>query len=116
MHPMALMEEIRCARKAFAASFDSSDDQVDIVSILSGDTHLRYTSRRALIANLPSSVSSSPPINTRSGFVKSRTAFPSERNSGLDKTWCLNPFEFSLRIFAMLWADLTGTVDFSTTI
>ena len=37
---MALMLEILCARKALAASFDNSDDQVFIVMIRSGNTRL----------------------------------------------------------------------------
>jgi hypothetical protein len=31
----------------------------------------------------------SPPINTRDGFIKSATAVPSAKNSGLERTWKL---------------------------
>lgn len=49
-------------------------------------TQCSYTAHNALIAFWPSAVSS-PPIRTRSGSFRSRTAVPSARNSGLDSTW-----------------------------
>lgn len=67
-------------------SLESSDDHVFIVIILSEGIQWLYTQQRALTASCPSGVCS-PPINTRSGFIKSFTAVPSAKNSGFDKTW-----------------------------
>lgn len=65
---------------------DSSDDHVLVVMIRVLGTQCSYTAQSALIALCPSSVSS-PPIRTRSGSFRSRTAVPSARNSGLESTW-----------------------------
>lgn len=67
-------------------SFESSDDHVLVVMMRSLGTQCSYTAHNALIAFWPSTVSS-PPIRTRSGSFRSRTAVPSARNSGLDSTW-----------------------------
>lgn len=71
---------------ASLTSLDSSDDQVLVVMIRALGTQCSYTAHSALIAFWPSGVSS-PPIRTRSGSFRSRTAVPSARNSGLDSTW-----------------------------
>src|SRR3954471_9866558 len=67
---MELMEEMRCARKAFATSFESSDDQRFVVKIRSRGTQRAYTSTKDLTAASPSGVRS-PPIKTRSGLMRS---------------------------------------------
>lgn len=67
-------------------SLESSDDHVFVVMMRSLGTQCSYTAHNALIAFWPSAVSS-PPIKTRSGSFRSRTAVPSARNSGLDSTW-----------------------------
>eukprot|EP00796_Vickermania_ingenoplastis_P002577 gene2576-biopygen2066 len=74
---MELIDEMRCARKAFATSFDSSLDHRFVVTILSFGTQFSYTEERTPMA------SSLPPIRTRSGFSRSLIAVPSARNSGL---------------------------------
>merc|ERR1719238_1944029 len=43
MADMALMLETRCARKAFAASLDSSEDHVLVVTMCSLGTQYSYT-------------------------------------------------------------------------
>mmetsp|Transcript_23008 Transcript_23008/g.57773 ORF Transcript_23008/g.57773 Transcript_23008/m.57773 type:complete len:231 (+) Transcript_23008:756-1448(+) len=110
--------EIRCARKALATSLESSEDHRLVVRICSRGTQLAYTSTRAAIALRPLSVSSRPPISTRSGASRSGTAVPSARNSGLDRMSKVTPGWTQLRLstFSMACAVFTGTVDFSTTI
>lgn len=66
-------------------SLESSEDHVLVVMIRSLGTQCSYTAHSALMAIWPSLVSS-PPIRTRSGSFRSRTAVPSARNSGLDRT------------------------------
>src|SRR5271154_4150265 len=61
-----LIDEIRCARNAFATSFESSEDQRLVVMIRSRGTQRAYTSARTLTAAAPSGVRS-PPMRTRSG-------------------------------------------------
>ena len=81
---IALMDDIRCAKKALAVSLDNSEDHTLVVKILSAATQLEYTPTKACIAFCPSS-EESPPIKIRSGFNKSCTAVPSARNSGLER-------------------------------
>src|SRR5690606_27719500 len=76
---MALMEEIRCAKKALAVNLDNSDDHRLVFKILSWGTQAPYISDRHSMA-----FSDSPPIKTRSGLSKSSTAVPSAKNSGFD--------------------------------
>ena len=115
---MALMEEMRWARKALAASLESSADQRLAVMICSLGTQLAYTSARASTAAWPSSFSILPPMRTRSGLVRSAMAVPSARNSGLERmsNWTLESLQLRLRTFSMASAVRTGTVDFSTMI
>ena len=112
---IALMDEIRCAKNAFAVNLDNSEDQTLVVNILSVATQLAYTSTKAWIASCPSGVVS-PPIKIRSGCNKSSTAVPSAKNSGLDKIWNCTPFPVWSSIFLIASAVRTGKVDFSTTI
>mmetsp|Transcript_41906 Transcript_41906/g.65492 ORF Transcript_41906/g.65492 Transcript_41906/m.65492 type:complete len:241 (+) Transcript_41906:761-1483(+) len=111
-----LTAEILCARKALATSLDNSADQTLAVMMFSLGTHRPYTDARASIAERPSWVWG-PPIRTRSGFVRSSTAVPSAKNSGLESTWKLTPGgAFSVSTQVMASAVDTGTVLFSTTI
>lgn len=58
------------------------------------------------------------PITTRSGFIKSLTADPSAKNSGLLTTMYLFLFYgivFEFIIFVIIFAVPIGTVDFYTT-
>mmetsp|Transcript_7708 Transcript_7708/g.28116 ORF Transcript_7708/g.28116 Transcript_7708/m.28116 type:complete len:237 (+) Transcript_7708:677-1387(+) len=115
---MELMEEILCARNAFAASFESSADHKFAVMILSCGTQFAYTSTRDATASVPSCPSIFPPIKTRSGAVRSSIAVPSARNSGLDKISNRTPLvlQFRCKTFSIASAVRTGTVDFSTMI
>mmetsp|Transcript_11865 Transcript_11865/g.36901 ORF Transcript_11865/g.36901 Transcript_11865/m.36901 type:complete len:414 (-) Transcript_11865:231-1472(-) len=113
---MALMDEMRWARKALAVSFESSDDHTRVVRMRSRGTQLAYTSTTVWSAFWPASPSS-PPSSTRSGLVRSAMAVPSARNSGLDrieKVALLLPI-WAPRIFLTAAAQRTGTVDFSMT-
>ena len=78
----SFMNEMRVASMALAAYLVSSAERV---SMTSRRSWLRwngaYTARIMAIAR-----SSSAPITTRSGFMKSSTAAPSLRNSGLETT------------------------------
>src|ERR1019366_8739657 len=53
-----LIEEMRCARNAFATSFESSDDQRLVVMMRSLGTQRAYTSASSLTAAVPSGVRS----------------------------------------------------------
>src|SRR5690606_27520109 len=75
-----LIDETRCAKKAFATSLDNSDDHKLVVKIRSRGTQLAYIFTNAAMAS-----SFSPPINTRSGSCRSDTAVPSAKNSGLER-------------------------------
>mmetsp|Transcript_35189 Transcript_35189/g.84052 ORF Transcript_35189/g.84052 Transcript_35189/m.84052 type:complete len:204 (+) Transcript_35189:693-1304(+) len=110
-----LIELTRWARKAFATSLLSSELQRFVVRICSLGTQLAYTPASFSAAAIPSGVCT-PPINTRSGDIKSGMAVPSARNSGLLSTWNFNPrsLQSSTRLTAC--AVRTGTVLFSTTI
>jgi hypothetical protein len=59
-----------------------------------------------------------PPMRTRSGMVRSSTAVPSARNSGLERTWksTAPPLLLFWSTHVMASAVLTGTVLFSTMI
>lgn len=81
-----LMLEILWAKKALAASLESSELHVFVVMILSRGIQCSYTQQSSRIAFWPSGVSS-PPINTRSAPSKSSMAVPSDRNSGFDNIW-----------------------------
>lgn len=126
------MDEMRCARNAFATSFDSSyryqsESQYVcvrqystalhrfVVRMRSFDTQCAYTQASVFTAARPSSFSC-PPISTRSGCSKSRIAVPSARNSGLDSTWKERPRSLAANTRLMDCAVFTGTVLFSTTI
>ena len=110
-----LMEEILCARKALATSFDNSEDQRLVVKIRSRGTHCAYRSTSTCTASRPSGVDS-PPIRIRSGFSKSATAEPSARNSGFESTWWRIPLPLWARIVWINSAVRTGIVLFSTMI
>mmetsp|Transcript_3488 Transcript_3488/g.10911 ORF Transcript_3488/g.10911 Transcript_3488/m.10911 type:complete len:236 (+) Transcript_3488:599-1306(+) len=117
MADMALMLEMRCARKALAASLEiSADHRLDRMMFSRG-TQLAYTSASAAIAALPAGVCR-PPMRTRSGFLRSSMAVPSARNSGLDRMSKRMDLSGQLptSTFSMASAVLTGTVDFSTMI
>ena len=47
---IALIDETRCAKNAFAASFESSDDHVFVIRILSFGTQCSYTADSAAVA------------------------------------------------------------------
>jgi hypothetical protein len=53
---IAFIDEIRCAKKAFAVSLDNSEDQTLVVNILSTGTQLR-THQPTLVSLCPSSKS-----------------------------------------------------------
>ena len=74
---ISLMKEIRVIRKAFAASLIISAELTSQRTI--GPSIASYSA-----ATASASASSSAPITIRSGFMKSRTALPSARNSGFD--------------------------------
>ena len=109
---MEFIDDTLCARKAFATSFDSSDDHRLVVIMFSLGTQLAYTETRVSIAFRPPGVCS-PPMSTRDGLRRSATAVPSARNSGLESTWKLY-FDADARTRLIDSAVLTGTVDFST--
>ena len=104
------MNEMRVASIAFAAYFVISADGMSMT--MSGfpvRTNGAYNSSMTLAAS-----SESTPTTTRSGFMKSSTAAPSFRNSGLEQIWkgvrvCR---EISARTFS---AVPTGTVLLVTT-
>ena len=55
-------------------------------------------------------------MSTLSGFLRSATAVPSARNSGLDRISNLMPRSLAFSTRLILWAVRTGRVDFSMTI
>merc|ERR1719352_1904871 len=112
---MLLMLEMRCARKAFAVSFDSSALHKLVVSTCGFGTHRRYTLAKHCTAAWPAGVSA-PPTSTRSGLKRSSMAVPSARNSGLESTWKLVVVQDAAITLAIASAVFTGTVDFSTMI
>ncbi|WVZ24134.1 hypothetical protein V8G54_002678 [Vigna mungo] len=87
---MAFTEEILCARKALAASFESSADHKFVHRIFSSGTQFAYTSFRVCMAFCPSGVSL-PPMRTLSGLNRSSIAVPSARNSGFERMVKLMP-------------------------
>mmetsp|Transcript_5581 Transcript_5581/g.16838 ORF Transcript_5581/g.16838 Transcript_5581/m.16838 type:complete len:232 (-) Transcript_5581:180-875(-) len=113
MADMALIDETRCARKALAASLESSELHVLVVTMRSFGTQNSYTADSLATAASPSGVGS-PPMSTRSGVSRSFTAVPSARNSGLDKIWKSIPgAELAERMALRTSAVPDGTVDFS---
>lgn len=113
---MALIEEMRWASSAFAASFVSSLLQRPVRMTRSSGTQCWYTSLSSSAARLPCGVLRLP-ISTRSGLSRSCSAVPSERNSGFDRIWKATPgLLFDSRIARMDAAVRHGTVDFSTMI
>jgi hypothetical protein len=110
-----LMEEMRCARNALATSLDSSDDHRLVVMMRSRGTHWLYTAASVATARWPSG-DWSPPMSTRDGDSRSRTAVPSARNSGLDTIWNDAPPRCECSTRRSVSAVFTGTVDFSTMI
>merc|ERR1719231_1505779 len=110
-----LIDEMRCARKALAVSFESSADQRLVVSTCSVGTQRRYTLARHCTAALPWGVTG-PPTRTRSGLKRSSMAVPSARNSGLESTWKSVAAHEACMTLAIASTVLTGTVDFSTMI
>jgi hypothetical protein len=135
MADRALIDEIRCARRAFAAwihhqlpfwiigdeesgltSLESSLDHKPVVTTLSFGTQLLYTSTSDNWAAFPSGVCKLP-MRTRSGFVRSEMAVPSDRNSGFERISKRSPGRLlASRMMRMEEAVRQGTVDFSTTI
>ena len=109
------MEDTRCARNALATNFEHSEDHKLVVRIRSLGIQFAYTLARVSAALIPSG-DCTPPMSTRSGLVRSETAVPSARNSGLLRTWNFNPLSLTARIVRIAVAVLTGTVLFSTTI
>jgi len=82
---MELMLLIRCASMELATSFESSEDQVFMVTILDRGTHDAYTEARVAAARWPAGVGDEP-IITLSGKRRSLIAVPAARNSGLEST------------------------------
>lgn len=112
----ALIDEMRCANIALAASLESSEDHRPTVRIRFSGTQFAYTFARASQAAFPASVWREP-MRTRSGDRRSWMAVPSARNSGLErisKRAC--GLEFASRMVRIDSAVRHGTVDFSTTI
>mmetsp|Transcript_55 Transcript_55/g.202 ORF Transcript_55/g.202 Transcript_55/m.202 type:complete len:230 (-) Transcript_55:325-1014(-) len=114
---MELTELMRCANMAFAVSLVSSADQRLVRRMFSSGTQCAYTLFSTSIACRPRAVSL-PPISTLSGFMRSATAVPSAKNSGLERmsNCTLSSSQFRLSTFSMASAVFTGTVDFSTMI
>jgi hypothetical protein len=104
------MNEIRVASMAFAAYLVSSADEMSIT--MSG---LPVRTKGAYSSSITRAASGeSTPTTTRSGFMKSSTAAPSFRNSGLEQTW--KGVFVSLAICARTFLAVpTGTVLFVTT-
>jgi hypothetical protein len=71
------MKLIRVIRKALAASLIISAEATSART--TGESRGSYSA-----ATSSESASVNPPTTIRSGFMKSLTALPSERNSGLD--------------------------------
>merc|ERR1719473_70182 len=107
---MELIDEMRCARKAFAVSLESSALHRLVVSTCASGTQRRYTSAMNLIAARPCGVCG-PPTSTRSGLKRSLMAVPSARNSGFESTWKSMPVQLADITLAIASAVFTGTVD-----
>ena len=85
MAEIEFIDEMRWASMAFATSFESSEDQVFIVTIRFLGTQEPYTEARVSAARRPAEVDEEP-IITRSGESRSVIAVPAARNSGLERT------------------------------
>lgn len=65
-------------------NFDNSELHVFVVNIFSFGIQCWYTHDNSAMAAWPLGVSS-PPISTRSAFIRSSMADPSAKNSGFDR-------------------------------
>mmetsp|Transcript_23835 Transcript_23835/g.61399 ORF Transcript_23835/g.61399 Transcript_23835/m.61399 type:complete len:208 (+) Transcript_23835:1176-1799(+) len=111
---IALIDEMRCARNAFAVSLASSVDHTSDVLILSRGIHCVYTEISAAAAARPASVLAWP-ISVDSGDARSIIAVPAEKKAGLEMTSWRTLAHGGRRIFAMIPEVRTGTVERSTT-
>ena len=104
------MKVILVARKALAEYLISSAVSMLVATIgVSIRYRGRYSRRRVAKA-----ASLSAPITTRSGRMKSPTALPSRRNSGLLATWIARSGRMRLTISLICRPVPTGTVDLVT--
>ena len=107
---ISFMKVILVAKKALAAYLVNSADFISIKMM--GLPCLTKGAYNCCIT--PSAWLEAVPITTRSGFMKSSTATPSRKNSGLETT-SKETFAFLARAWLTLAAVPTGTVLLSTT-
>ena len=107
-----LIDEMRCARYAFATSFDNSELQTLVVKIFSRAQKLRELPN-LLMASCPSG-DCSPPISTRDGDSKSRLLCPQPETLDWTELGTLRGFERCWQNLGYGLGSLHGTVDFST--
>jgi len=106
---ISLIKEILVAKKAFEAYLIISAVRISVTNI--GTRSGAYNSATRSQASV-----SLEPKTIRSGCIKSATADPSRRNSGLDTTWNFGiwPSRYFWIMSATQSPVPTGTVDLST--